>query len=99
MTEQKKELKDLLIKEYSCMGCDMITRQEQDSLIDDWAETLGEALIQRYPQITKKPVKFVNYGSLNLWLDEETGYEGELNFSNFNEMKEWIDQHYVEVVS
>lgn len=58
--------------------------------------TLAKAIIAKYPQITKKPVKVTFYDNLKYFpmkycpVIEET-IEKE-------QRQEWIDQHYVEVV-
>jgi len=50
--------------------------------------TLAKAIIAKYPQITKKPVKII--------LENE--YFAHIVLPSKEQRQEWIDQHYVEVV-
>ena len=85
MTEQEKELVEI----FDSLGCEV------------WGGTsldLAKAIIQKYPQITKKPV---NIKKLNgaLKLGDANSHESEvIVFRNDQESQQWIDSHWCEVV-
>lgn len=95
MTEQEKEL-GIYIAE-----CVNGLPDSGDNFKDCF--TLAKVIIQRYPQITKKPLGAklgeAPYGNSSVIAGNCYLVVGGAFFFNSNaERQEWIDKHYVEVV-
>jgi len=90
MNEQEKELKDIL--------SDFLEKFEMDTYNRHvYLESLSKAIIAKYPQITKKPVR-LHPTQLNVPHSHRYAFEQLDRFYSSEDRQAWIDSHYVELV-